>query len=200
MFRAVSLARLDHAFAAVRAELRELGLLDDGRYLDRIDCVRSPLPTLTGLLGYVYDRGVPWPWGLLGFRGGAIYLPVNAPVAKWIRGRTLVDVLRHEYGHAWAWLDAEHVDGPWFRDAFGARYADEWDDAPEFDAVEFISEYATTAPYEDFAETFMVFVRCRRSLERFRRRPGVYRKLKAVERAVKIAARERVRRVRGTRL
>ena len=55
---------------------------------------------------------------------------------------------------------------------------------------DFVSEYAATAACEDFAETFMMFLRYRNSLSRFRSRPGVYRKLRAVERAVKTARRE----------
>jgi hypothetical protein len=54
---------------------------------------------------------------------------------------------------------------------------------------EFITDYATTNASEDFAETFMFYLKYRRSLDRFRTRPGVYRKLKAVERSVVQASR-----------
>jgi hypothetical protein len=49
-----------------------------------------------------------------------------------------------------------------FTDAFGAAHSwnIEWEYNPDF----FISEYASTAPAEDFAETFMVFVRHKGSI------------------------------------
>ncbi len=53
----------------------------------------------------------------------------------------------------------------------------------------FITDYATTNASEDFAETFMFFLKYRRSLERFANRPVVYHKLRMVERAVAVAAR-----------
>ena len=55
---------------------------------------------------------------------------------------------------------------------------------------DFVSDYATTLSREDFAETFMTYLKYRNSLERFKSRTGVYRKLLAVERAVKTARRE----------
>lgn len=55
---------------------------------------------------------------------------------------------------------------------------------------EFVSAYASTLIMEDFAETFMTYLRHRNSLERFKARKGVYRKLKAVEKAVARARRE----------
>jgi len=55
---------------------------------------------------------------------------------------------------------------------------------------EFVSAYASTLIMEDFAETFMTYLRHRNSLEKFKARKGVYRKLKAVEKAVARARRE----------
>jgi hypothetical protein len=56
---------------------------------------------------------------------------------------------------------------------------------------EFITDYATTNASEDFAETFMFYLKYRKSLNRFRGRPGVYRKLVSVERAI-LRARRRI--------
>lgn len=49
---------------------------------------------------------------------------------------------------------------------------------------DFVSEYAATHFCEDFAETFMTFLRYRKCLDKFKGRTGVFRKLKAVEKAV----------------
>lgn len=198
-FSTISKKGLYRAFNRARGDLYEVGLLDDGRYLDRIGYTQSMVPTFSRELGFVYDRGVPWHHGLLGYQPGIIYVPLNPPVESIVPGNTLLDTMRHEFAHAWAWLDPKFIDLPWFRRAFGARYDDEWEEEPEFDRADFVSEYACTAPKEDFAETFMVFLRRHDSLDRYLGRPGVYRKLKALERAVAKAVRERVHRVRGPR-
>ena len=197
--RVVSVEKLNRTFNTVREELREVGLLEEGRYLDRIRCYRAWLPTLKGFSGYVYDETVPWLNRIVGFVPGDIYIPLNAQVRPSTPGETLLDTVRHEFGHSWAWLDREHIDGRWFRRAFGACYGDEWESEPDFDRSEFVSAYACTRPAEDFCETLMTFLRCRRSLHRFDRRPGLKRKLSAVAGAVSIAARTRVPSVRGPR-
>ena len=62
----------------------------------------------------------------------------------------------------------------------------------------FVSGYASNCACEDFAETFMFFLKYRNSLARFAdSRPVVYHKLQAVERAVNKTAR-RLRSNRGT--
>ena len=187
----VPMSAVNRAFDRARNDLWDVGLLRDGRYLDRIDCCRVPFPSFDDELGHVYDESVPWYLRLVDVRPGVIYLPRNPPVTT-ARGDTLVDTIRHEFGHAWAWLDRPFLERRWFRDAFGARYGEAWARRPAFDPDEYVSEYACTHPAEDFCETFMTYLRCHRSLERFRGRAGVYRKLKAVEKAVKRAARERV--------
>ena len=179
--------RLQRAFNQVRRELHELGVLDG--YLDTIDCTRTILPTLS-CLGYVYDQGVHWLPRLAGFEPGVIYVPINAPVQARIHGSTLIDTLRHEYAHAWAWFDRRRIDGGWFKRAFGGRYGD---DAHRtiHEPVEhhYVSAYATTRPSENFAETLMVYMRHRRSLARFESRPAVCARLRAVEEFVADTAR-----------
>ena len=156
----ISITRLSRAFNVVRDELREVGLLDDGVYLDQIELVRSPLPSIW-TMGYCFHNGVTW-LRLVGYQPGTIYIPINAPVER-SSGYTLADVIRHEFGHAWAWLDRKRIDGV---------------PAPEED---FVSEYAMTRPAEDFADTFMTYLRHRRNLSRFKNQPGLYRKLRAIE-------------------
>jgi hypothetical protein len=132
------MARVNRAFNQARNDLRDLGLIEDGRYLDRVDCYRVPLPSLTGEMGYVFDGSLPWVVRLADLRSGVIYLPLNPPVTA-MPGDTLVDVVRHEFGHAWAWLDRPYLERRWFRDAFGARYGEEWEQPPEYDPAEYVS-------------------------------------------------------------
>jgi Putative zinc-binding metallo-peptidase len=198
-FGTVTAASLARAFNRVRRELQDVDLLNDGKYLDRIDCTQSILPAFGGEYGFVFDGGVDWKYRLAGFKPGVIYLPLNPPIEHYVPGGTLLDVIRHEFAHAWAWLDPKFIKQPWFPKAFGARYHDEWIEVPEASRTDFASAYACTAPKEDFAETFMLFLRQRKKLDRYRDRRGLYRKLKAVERAVAVAARDRVMRIRGPR-
>lgn len=204
----VSMERLRRSFGKVRGELAEVGLLADGAYLDAIECVQPGGPDFFwSEAGFVYDEGLPWHGPITGFAPGVIYVPRNAPVTLYTPGGTLDDTVRHEFAHAWAWLDRKTVDGPWFRETFGGRYAEGCDFGGKMSAVfmdypeEFerssyaglyASPYAMSAPKEDFAETFMLFLRHRRSLSRFRSRRGLYRKLWAVEAAVR-RVRARVR-------
>ena len=188
----ISEPSLRRAFKRTRADLRAVGLLADGKYLDRVRCYRALLPSM-GEVGYVYDSGVPWQRKLVGFEPGTIYIPLNAPVSK-TPNHSLTDVVRHEMGHAWRFLDPGFFRRPWFEETFGARYEESWGvgETPAFDAREFVTDYARTRAAEDFCETFMVLLRCWGSLERFDRRPGVKRKLLAVAKAVSVASREHV--------
>ncbi len=186
-------AQLYRAYNKARDELRELGLLHDGRYLDAIECYPhySPLAFLDGECARVFDDGVPFVSGALGFEPGHIYVFFAAPLTAYVPGGTLTDVIRHEFGHAWAWLDPSFFRKLWFRETFGAPYhAEPWD-LPEHDPDAYVSEYASGQAKEDFAETFMTLLRCRNSLERFKTRPGVYRKLQATRAAVAEAAQSR---------
>ena len=184
----VSMDKLDRAFARVRAELHEVGLLGDGVYLDQIDLVRVALPALS-TMGYVYDGLMGWFDRLAGFRERTIYVPIVAPIERRKPGATLSDVIRHEFAHAWAWLAPGLMRRPWFHRTFGGRYSAAWSgERPEFDARAFVSTYATTSPAEDFAESFMTFLRCRRSLHRFRTRPHLLKKLTAIATLVRTTA------------
>ncbi len=211
---------VDRAFNQVRGELCEVGLLADGIYLDQIELAVAILPSLVGEAGYVYEE-LGWLDGMLGYKEGVIYLPRDLPRTAYVPGETLTDVIRHEYGHAWHWLEPEFFEREWFRKAFGAEYDDplptplvEWQEKChrsrmfqlglgrlKSDAAceaylrkcllnDFASEYAATQAREDFADTFLFYLRNRKSLHRFRNRTGFYRKLRAVERAVKTARKE----------
>ncbi len=213
--------RVDRAWNKVRNELAEVGLLYepdatdewDG-YLDQIRLEVAFLPSLNDEMGYVFED-LPWYVWLVGYEEGVIYLPSDLPSTAYVPGGTLTDVLRHEYGHTWHWLEPSFFDNDWFVDAFGDKY--ECDESTPVDCwvesrlgtrkhkkeigkcrsereiaallqrrfrEDFVSEYAATHFCEDFAETFMTYLRYRNSLDRFKARKGVYRKLKAVEKAV----------------
>lgn len=112
----------------VRCELAEVGLLyepaseDDGGYLDQIELQIAALPSL-GEAGYVYED-VGFLERFVGFKPGVIYLPADLPSTAYVPGGTLTDVIRHEYAHAWHWLEPDFIDDDWFIKAFGGEYED----------------------------------------------------------------------------
>jgi hypothetical protein len=186
--------RIENAFNHVRGELHELGLLDEGKYLDRIDLVVSPLPRFLagGAMGFVFDEGAHFLARLVGFAEGTIYIPAYMEQ----QSSKLRGVIRHEFAHAWAWLDGRFIRGSWFREAFGRPYFSRRPRQPEPENFRRSQSYAThatayamTHPCEDFAETLEIFVRDRDNLDRHQGRPGFHRKLKAVEHAVRQKAR-----------
>jgi hypothetical protein len=210
---------VNRSYNKVRNELCEVGLLAEEVYLDSIELEVHPLPNY-GEAGYVFEQ-VPWHLRLL-WREGVIYLPGDIPdLNTYIPGGSLIDTIRHEYAHAWHWMEPDYFERPWYEKAFSIPY-DDLDIPPlqlwlerkqrnrEFRKAikacrtelqaenllsrelrnDFVSEYATTLSREDFAETFMIYLKHRNSLGKFKSRPGVYKKLLAVERAVNTARRE----------
>ncbi len=194
---------LNKSLDAVMYELNEVGLFSgEFQYLYQINIIRSPLPSWIMENGMVIDEELDWfNGGLLGFEEGEIYISKYPSLNKKV-GNTLRDLIRHEYGHAWAWLDKDLFKAKWFKEAFGNSYWSikgkdtnyfeyYWKDARdgEFKTTHlydnYVSEYALFNPAEDFAETFMFFLKYRNSLERFKMRKGVFRKLRAIEKATR---------------
>lgn len=205
----MSYTRLDNAYNRVRQDLCDVGLLADGVYLDEIQLYSiykwvSWAALFGPAEGFVYDRGIGFYESLFGFEEGVIYIPSNVPANG---RRYLEDVIRHEYAHAWAWLDPEYLAESWFSDAFGGDYdSGDWPAGQklfkllnnekhieEFHRLgldqDFVSAYAMTSPCEDFAETFYHYLQDPGGISEYRQRKGVYRKLKGIDKAVKRKAR-----------
>ena len=76
----------------------------------------------------------------------------------WQNRGSFRNVIRHEYGHALAHYYPELIQhSKSFEKIFGGNYYN--DEPTQMERAAFISTYACTMPMEDFAETFMVFVR-----------------------------------------
>jgi hypothetical protein len=222
----VEMIEVDRAYNFVRKELAEVGLLADGKYLDQIELWISDRPS-EGESAYIFEQKGPWINS--GYKLGVIYLPSDTPNIPRVPGSTLIDVIRHEFAHAWYYIDPKFFREDWFVRTFGAQYKNcnprpmaNWKrqlsaNKAYLMSVErcrteagrnrlfnkhlyqtFVSSYASTCACEDFAETFMFYLKYRKSLDRFAAsRPCVYRKLQAVERAIGKTSR-RIRSSRGT--
>jgi hypothetical protein len=179
------------AFKKAQNELKELGIFHG--LLDTVELRVTRIPAwVISARGWFYDVGVGTLPSLLGWREGVIYLPYNM---EW--QRDLLPVIRHEFAHSWAWSNPSFLKRDWFRKTFGRSYfGAKWPKLKLrcFEASKYwlshASAYATTSPAEDFAETFETYMRWRNTLDRFSGRPAFYRKLRAVETAVKTQRKE----------
>jgi len=168
----VSFNEMETAFNKVRKELEKMGLLFAGSPLDKVDCYheRFTVGALLGLIGAM---------GFYDFEDCNIHIPMVYPAGlfpRWFEERRILDVLRHEFGHALADRYRRFFRGGIFKTAFGASYGeknvfdgDDWTDG-------YVSEYAATMTREDFAETFMLFMKHKGVL------PTCYRGNRMIER------------------
>lgn len=142
----VTLSRLNRAVADVQRELERHGFYD--YKLAKIDIYLS-------WVGYAYG----WCWY---GTSGNIHIPavslgkmfervVGAPRS------TLRDTLRHEYGHALAHTHRALFCSVPFKRAFGSHH--DADIRSNYDPERHVTSYAATSPSEDFAESFMTYLR-----------------------------------------
>lgn len=183
-----SFEQMTDAYNEVRDDLIELGILWRGSKLDKVECYYEPIAPIAALKGWMgyfdfADHQIHFP---------SIYLPFG-----WLTGRVgekeaAPDVIRHEFGHALAdRYPGALKKGGLFREAFGGAYSDK--SAPDVDPdnweLDCVSAYAATATREDFAETFMLFVKHKGKIPaQFRGSPVIVKKWKAVAEIVKRVA------------
>ena len=181
-----SFDEVSRAYNKVRRELIALGVLWDGSKLDGVECIYEPFDYhgLAGWMGfYRYDdRNIHFP---------AVYNGLDRSFG-WTDKNSAIDVLRHEFGHALSHRYPEVLrSGALFVKAFGgphgARPAKGTD--PEDWEGRCVTGYAATATREDFAETFMLFVKHKGKIPaKFAKMPPVRKKWKAVAEIVKRVA------------
>ena len=179
---------VSRAFNKVRMELWRLGVLWDGSRLERVPCIYdafAPIAALGGTMGW-YDpekKRIEFP---------SVYLPIQSLWKDLGTKANAPDVLRHEFAHAIVdFYPREVARGGVFHAAFGGacgarpaeyRGVDGW-------AERYVSEYATKSTEEDFAETFMLFVKHKGKIPaKFAKKPAIRRKWNAVAAIVKVVA------------
>ena len=141
----VTLRRLERALNRVIPELERHGFWDD-----RMDDVDVCLVGVRSAYGYQDYGG-----------SGEIWIPAVSlsKIADRFTGRytALADVLRHEYGHAFADTHRGLMRRRSFRQAFWTTIGD--DDPMRYDPDFHVTPYAATNAGEDFAETFMLYLK-----------------------------------------
>jgi hypothetical protein len=164
----VTLTRLNRALVKVITELDRHGLWDD--CLKKVEVYLAPV-------------GLAYGWCWTG-DGGHIAIPAVSGARLWEYFQTsytsLADVLRHEYGHAFADTHRCLIRSAQFRRAFGAPY-----DSPKksaYDPLSYVTEYAASKSSEDFAESFTVYLKHGGRVPRCYSAPAVEAKLAFVRR------------------
>lgn len=165
------------AFYRVRRELKDIGVLTNGiNKLDKVRCERE-IASKDGLAGVVGYLGFYYP------KQYVIRIPAvcSAALNPWLDGRCMSDVLRHEFGHAIYDFYPKLLSDERFKKAFGDEYGEN-KVSKEGDERDYVSAYARTYTQEDFAETFMLFVKHKGILPReFSRRKATRLKWETVK-------------------
>ena len=177
----VSYDEMQRAFAKVRKELEGLNLLFAGSLIDKVDCYHERL-SLGSLYGLVGAMGFYDP------TDGDIHIPAVFPAGlfPWWGDREMLDVLRHEFGHALADRFKKFFRGGIFKEAFGASYGEkkvfeggDWTN-------EHVTAYASTMTQEDFAETFMLYMKHKGKMPvRYSGKRAIEKKWKTVGRIIR---------------
>ena len=167
---------LKSAFYKVRRELREMGLLADGSKLDSVKIIRETFTWdgLGGMFGGAY--------GFYHFDDQNIHIPTIrvAVLDPRYPERRMVDILRHEFGHALSDKDSRYFSDEEIVKAFGYICGD-GEAARDDDERNYVSDYARTNASEDFAETFMLYMKHKGNLPKEFRRKAIKAKWAAVE-------------------
>ena len=184
-----SFDEMTRAYNKVRSELVKLGVLWDGSKLDEVECIYEPFNPC-GIVGYMgFCEFVKDGDGNIHFP--AIFNGLDWRL-KWNDKNSAVDVLRHEFGHALAdRYPAALKKGALFRKAFGGAYGDEparGTDPSDWEG-RCVSAYAATATQEDFAETFMFYVKHKGKIPaKFAKKPAIRKKWKSMAEIVRRVA------------
>lgn len=147
----ITLKKLNSVLSAVQDELIDLGFWDNKLY--KIDIYLVPMHWRSS-----YWNAYGWQEY---YAGGEICIPKLTwlKIAKLFLNSpsSLRDVLRHEYAHAFAYTHQDLINSKKFSAAFWGNHDSntEW----VYDKQLFVSEYAATNQMEDFAETFMYYVK-----------------------------------------
>ena len=179
------------AYNKVRMELWNFGVLWDGSKLDGVGCTYltvAPWLAVTGTMGQYQPakKEIEFP---------SVYLPIASLWKDLGTKANALDVLRHEFGHALADLYSGALKkGGVFRAAFGGSYGESPAEERGVDGWEerYVSEYATSATQEDFAETFMLFVKYKGKIPaKFAKHSAIVKKWEAVREIIRRVAEEK---------
>jgi len=97
-----------------------------------------------------------------GRRPGVKWIGWALVVGDYLRGGWVVsvlDVLRHEYGHAYADVNRRRIETKKFEKAFDYPHDVLNEDGCEYDPEHHVTKYAAASTGEDFAEVFWLYLK-----------------------------------------
>ncbi len=165
MFGVTTTKEINATKCRVASELKRFGL-----WTPHIADISVSVGIFSGAYGYINlcDRGKPAEIFIPIISVSRIYdaLGLWPGPAHYSRS----DILRHEYGHALAYIHRGLIRSPKFRDAF--HFAHDCEDEIEYDPEFHFTTYAATDPSEDWAETFMFYLKHRGRLPETHKSPA----------------------------
>jgi hypothetical protein len=146
--RLITKKQLDDANLAVTRELSALGFWDEA--LAETETYLTPAGRFYGY--QMYESS------------GEILIPsisVSRLGEKLMGQKRLAlrDILRHEFGHAYAHTHPKKMKNKTFERVFGGPHEIDSALGQEYDPARHVTEYAANMPLEDFAEVFMFYVK-----------------------------------------
>jgi hypothetical protein len=175
-FRPASVTELNRAWTQVWRELETHGFA-----CPRLDSCQVYLGVISTAYGYQWFGDRPG-----GRASGDIVLP-SVSLSHWkdyFQGRdkvSLVDILRHEYGHAYADVNRRRIETKRFEKAFGFPHDVEYAEGFEYDPEHHVTQYAAVSTGEDFAEVFWKFLKHKGKLPRQHHTSPIIKKWEFVE-------------------
>jgi hypothetical protein len=181
----ISYKRTNSAAIDVQRELQAIGLWHAESELFNTEVYWCPIPRVNNY--GVFFHGTDRLQGMLGYKTGHIYIPgIVLANIFWQHMHSVRDVIRHEYAHAFAhYYPKLIIRSKEFESVYGGKYYSSVPSQMEDEA--YVSDYAKTIPMEDFAETFMVFVRRRGVMPKSMKNVKLKKKWKFIAKTILLA-------------
>jgi hypothetical protein len=181
----ISVKQLNSAIYDAQNDLHRVGLWHEGAPLTEVEIYMCRLPRLQ-VRGLFYHGENAWS-KLAGYYEGKMYIPrISLAHLANTQDDSLRDVIRHEYAHAFAHYYPQLIFKTEFSKVFGGSYNYEKPSKMHPDA--YASEYAKTIPMEDFAETFMIYLKRKGKMPKLYTHKKLIAKWRFVDKVIKKAA------------
>jgi hypothetical protein len=152
----ITINQVNRAIYDAQNDLYSLGLWYEGAPLTEVEIYLCPLPRLM-VRGVFYHGENAWS-KMVGYYEGKMYIPrISLAHLANTQYDSLRDVIRHEYAHAFAHHYPQLIFKTEFSKVFGGSY--NYANPSKMHPDAYVSEYAKTIPMEDFAETYMIYLK-----------------------------------------
>jgi hypothetical protein len=181
----VSITQLNRALYKVQNELYINGLWNEGSPLTEVEIIIDSMPTLFNL--GIFTHAVSKYKHYMGYKEGIIYITkFSIGYLENSKYSSVRDLVRHEYAHAFAEKYDHLIRKKLFEITFGDRYYSAKMNKMSDDA--YFTEYAKENSMEDFAETFMLYLKWKGKLPKKFTNKQLIKKWNYVENVLKTAS------------